>query len=194
MQKVLSTKLNVGELDRFTAKAKQQGESKAGLLRRLVLDYLDSDGKVDRADSTGRPHPDAASKKDIVVDKTNHSHGLCLCKSPSPCKPLSCEALRGKGLVSIHRQGNTVSPTPAPVTIGLPGIANVGQHSDSLPSSKKSLPVYHNESKKGRPEASSKSSTSNGWLLFLILLALWLKSQPSITTDPRPHLPYGRLN
>ena len=182
MQKVLSTKLKVDELDRFTAMAKQQGESKAGLLKRLVLDYMNSGGKLDRAESIGRPHPAASSKKDLPLDKTNNSHGLSYCTSPSSCKPLSSEALRSKGLVSIHRQWHTVSPTPAPVTIGLPGIANEGYRLDSLLSSKESLSVYQNESK-GRPEASTRSSTGNGWLLFLILLALWLKSQPSITVD-----------
>jgi hypothetical protein len=40
MSKVLSTKLSVGEVDRFNTAAKQQGLSKAGLLKRLVKEYL----------------------------------------------------------------------------------------------------------------------------------------------------------
>ena len=193
MARVLSTKLKVDELDRFTAMAKQQGKSKAGLLKRLVLDYLNSGGKVDRAESIGRPHPAASSKKGLPLDKTNNSQGISYCTSLLSCKPLSSEALRSKGSVSIHRQSHTASPTPAPVTIGLRDIANEGHHSYSLPSSKESLPVYQNESK-GRRKASTKTSTGNGWLLFFILLALWLKSQPSMTIDPRPYLPHGHLN
>ena len=41
MSKVLSTKLSVGEVDRFNTAAKQQGLSKAGLLKRLVKEYFD---------------------------------------------------------------------------------------------------------------------------------------------------------
>lgn len=40
MSKVLSTKLTVDEADRFNAVAKQQGLSKAGLLKYLVKEYL----------------------------------------------------------------------------------------------------------------------------------------------------------
>ena len=40
MSKVLSTKLAVDEIVRFNAAAEQTGESKAGLLKRLVRDYL----------------------------------------------------------------------------------------------------------------------------------------------------------
>jgi len=39
MSKVLSTKLAVDEVDRFSAAAEQQGLSKAGLLKNLLLDY-----------------------------------------------------------------------------------------------------------------------------------------------------------
>ena len=55
MSKVLSTKLKVDEIDQFTAIAEQQGESKAGLLRRLARDCINSGGKVDREESVGRP-------------------------------------------------------------------------------------------------------------------------------------------
>lgn len=40
MPKVLSTKLAVDEVNRFTVAAEQQGLSKSGLLRRLVKEYL----------------------------------------------------------------------------------------------------------------------------------------------------------
>ena len=57
MAKVLSTKLKVDELDRFTALASRQGESKAGLLKSLVLDYMNKGGKLDGAESIGGSHP-----------------------------------------------------------------------------------------------------------------------------------------
>ena len=53
MSKVLSTKLKEEEMDRFAEMAEQQGESKSGLVRRLVLDYLDGDSKADGVVSTG---------------------------------------------------------------------------------------------------------------------------------------------
>jgi len=131
MLKVLSTKLKVDEIDSFTAMAEQQGESKAELLRRLVQDYLNSSGKVDRTASVGGLVPTTSSKKRLPLETTSDVDGL----------PLS--------------QNRT---------------------------SKDSLPVYRSEAK-GRPEASPKSSISKWWLLSLFLLALWLKSRPSIAVD-----------
>jgi len=72
MSKVLSTKLRVGDIDRFTAMAKQQGESKSGLLRRLVLDYLKSYGNGDKAAPCGTPHPDKSSERSLPPEKTNN--------------------------------------------------------------------------------------------------------------------------
>ena len=130
-KKVLSTKLKLDEVDRFAVMAEQQGESKCGLLKRLVLDYLNTGGKANTTTSTERLNPITSSKNSLPLEITNTDDGLPLKQSPS---------------------------------------------------SKRSLPVYHVDSK-GRPEASTKSSTGKGWLLLLILLALWPKSQPSITVD-----------
>ena len=131
MLKVLSTKLKMEEIDRFTALAERQGESKCGLLKRLVLDYLNTGGKANTTTSTERLNPITSSKNSLPLEITNTDDGLPLKQSPS---------------------------------------------------SKRSLPVYHSDSK-GSPEASTKSSTGKGSLLLLILLALWQKSQPSITVD-----------
>jgi len=131
MRKVLSTKLKLDEVERFAAMAEQQGESKSGLLKRLVLDYLNTGGKVNVTTSAGRLNPIISSKNGLVVKTTSTDDGLSL------------------------KQG---------------------------PSSKRSPQVYYVDSE-GRPEASTKSSTGKRWLLLLILLALWLKSQPSITVD-----------
>ena len=72
MGKVVSTKLTVEELDQFTAMVEQQGETKSGLVRRLVLDYLDGGSKADRVASTGTSNPASSSKKGLLL----HGEGL----------------------------------------------------------------------------------------------------------------------
>ena len=72
MLKVLSTKLKVEEIDRFAEMAEQQGESRSGLLRRLVLDYLDGGSKADRVASTGTSNPASSSNKGLLI----HGEGL----------------------------------------------------------------------------------------------------------------------
>jgi len=71
MLKVLSTKLKADELDRFTTMAKQQGKSKAGLLRSIALERINSGEKPDGVESVGNPHPATSSKKDLV-NEANH--------------------------------------------------------------------------------------------------------------------------
>jgi len=177
MPKVLSTKLKVDEVDRFMAIAKQQGESKAGLLKRLVVDYLNSRGKGGGAESTGSTIQAASPGKGLPPDKTYNRHGLSYCTSPLLNKPLSSEGLRTGGLVTVNHQRNTGSQTPSsPVTRGQSDIVDNSHRSNSLPSSKDHLPIHQNDSK-GRPETNPGSSVNKGWLLFLLLL--WLKSQRS---------------
>ena len=177
MPKVLSTKLKVDEVDRFMAIARQQGESKAGLLKRLVVDYLNSSGEVGRAESNVSTSQTTPSGKGLPPDKTYNSHGISLCTNHSSCKPLSSEGLRTGGLVTINHQRYTGSQTPSsPVTSGRSGIVDNSHRSNSLPSSKDHLPIHQNDSK-GRPETNPRSSVNKGWLLLLLLL--WLKSQRS---------------
>ena len=76
MQKVLSTKLKTDEADRFQAMAEQQGKTKAGLLKRLVQDYLNSSGKADRTASIGGPLLTTSSKKSSPLEKTNDVDSL----------------------------------------------------------------------------------------------------------------------
>lgn len=103
MPKVLSPKLKVDEIDSFTAMAEQQGESKAGLLRRLVQDYLNSSGKVDETASIGRPLPTTSSKKRLPVEKTNDADGL----------PLSQNAT-SKGSLPVYRSETKGRPVTSP--------------------------------------------------------------------------------
>lgn len=159
MQKVLSTKLNVDELDRFTAAAKEQGKSKAGLLRHLVHDYLDRVDEVDLIVSSLGQHPATPPEKAISMESTIDESGLSL----------------------GHRS-----------TIRSPGTADINHPSELLPSAKDSSTVYHG-SFQDKPQASPKPSVSKGWLLLLVLLALWLRSQPStaasresVSTTPLP--------
>ncbi len=49
-KKVLSTKFRVDGIDQFAVIAERQGESKAALLKRLVLNHMNNGGKVDGAD------------------------------------------------------------------------------------------------------------------------------------------------
>ena len=74
MLKVLSTKLKADEVDRFTTRAKQQGETKSGLLRQLALNHINGVGKVDGVESVGNHHPATSSKKDLMKD--NHVDSL----------------------------------------------------------------------------------------------------------------------
>ncbi len=159
MQKVLSTKLNVDELDRFTAAAKKLGKSKAGLLRHLVQDYLDRVDKVDLGVPSLGQHPATPPEKAISIESTIDEGGLHL----------------------VH--SSTIEP---------PSTADKNRPSDQLPSAKDSLTVDHSRSK-DKPQASPKPSISQGWLLLLVLLALWLRSRPStaasgesLSTTPLP--------
>ena len=182
MAKVLSTKLKVDELDRFTTIAKQQGKSKAGLLKRLVLDYMNSGGKVDREESVGRSQPTVPAGEDPQLDKTNQSTGISRCTNSLSCKSLSNEGLHSKNPIYIHHRHSTGSATAASVISSLPDTTKADHGLDLPPSSEESLPVYRDDSK-GRPEVSTKSTTIKGLLLFIFLLSHWLKYRPSSAVD-----------
>jgi hypothetical protein len=183
MKKVLSTKLKVDEIDQFTAMAEQRGESKAGLLKSIVLDYMNASSKVDPIKSTSIPHSVAPLKDDILPDKTNQSHDLSRGTSPSPGKSLASEGLHRKALISIRHGGPTDSISLASIS-GSPHDSPKGSYRVDLPPpSEESLPVYQDETK-GRPEASTNSSTGKGWLLILGLLVLRSKYGTSIAIRP----------
>jgi hypothetical protein len=170
MLKVLSTKLKVEEIKRFGEIAEQQSESKSGLLRRLVLEYLNNYSEADRVASTGTSSPANSSEKGLLTEKTNGDGGLALSQNPSLVKLSLSEGRRC--------QEQAGSPTSA--SMGDNRLPNVDHSSGSLSLSKESLPVYQNHSK-GIPETSKHSS--KGWLLLLGLVVLWLNSRSSSTVD-----------
>ncbi len=188
MKKVLSTKLEVDEIDQVTAMAAQKGESKAEYLRNLVLDRINNGGRVDREESIGRPQPTVPAREDPQLDKTNQSAGISRCTNSLSCKSLSNKGLHSKNFISVHHQHPTGSATAASVTSSLPDTTKADHSLDLSPSSKESLPVYHDDSKgrpKGRPKVSTKSTKGKGLLLFFILLALRSKYGPSINVGSK---------
>lgn len=178
MLKVLSTKLKVEEIKHFAEIAEQQSESKSGLLRRLVLEYLNNYSEADRVASTGTSSPANSSEKGLLTEKTNGDDGLVLSQNPSPVKLTLSEGRRCQDLISLNHQEQAGSPTSA--SMGDNRLPNVDHSFGSLSFDKESLPVYQNHSK-GIPETSKHAS--KGWLLLLVLLALWLNSRSSSTVD-----------
>ena len=83
MQKVLSTKLKSDDMERFAAMAEQQDESKSGLLKCLVLDYLNTGGKANTTTPAERLNPTTSSKTGLPLEITSTDDGLPLKQSPS---------------------------------------------------------------------------------------------------------------
>ena len=162
MGKVVSTKLTVEELDQFTAMAEQQGETKSGLLRRLVRNYLDGGSKADTVASTGTSNPASSSKKGLLL------HG---------------EGLNNEYLPPVHHQPHpkTQKSTSA-VDSGLPIHADVERPLNPalLPMGRQ--PVYH-KAEPGRLATSPKRSSGIGWFIFGGLLVLGLGSGSKTAVD-----------
>jgi len=161
MSRVLSTKLKVDEMDRFAEMAKQQGKSKSGLLKRLVLDYLNSDSKADRAASTDTSNPASSSKKGLML------HG---------------EGLNSEYLPPVHHQPQTkTQKSTSAVDSGLPMHEDVDRPLNPALLSISRQPVYHN-AEPGRSATSPKHSSGNGWLIFggLLVGGLLLESTTAV--------------
>ena len=181
MTKVISTKLKVDELERFTVMAEQQGETKAGLLRRLVLEYLSNGDKVRDVDPAGRSDLYERVIKGLPVRKPSSGNSQSSCRSIKSCSPLVRESPGNRSLVSVNRQSHTKLLAPAPpVKVSIRENRDVVRHPNSLTPSDGRLPVYRNDSR-SRLEASNKSTAVKGVLFVLFLLWLRHKSQPSST-------------
>lgn len=165
MLKVLSTKLKVEEIDRFAEMAEQQGESKFGLVRRLVLDYLDGGNKADRVASTGTSNPANSSNKGLLI------HG---------------EGLQSEYLPPVHHQPQTkTQKCTSAVDSGQPIHGDVDRPlNPALPPISRQ-PVYHN-TEPGKSATSPKQSSGIGWLILLALFVWGLKSKSVDTVDHAP--------
>ena len=162
MLKVLSTKLKLEDVDRFAEMAEQQDESKSGLVRRLVLDYLDGGSKADRVASTGTSNPANSSNKGLLI------HG---------------EGLNSEYLPPVHYQPQTkTQKCTSVVDSGLPIHEDVDRPLNPalLPISRQL--VYHN-AEPGRSATSPKQSSGIGWLILLGLLVLGLGSGSTTAVD-----------
>ena len=181
MTKVISTKLKVDELNRFTVIAEQQGKTKAGLLRRLILDCLNNNGQAEGVDPASRHGLHEHANIGLPAKQTSHNERLSSCQSIKSCSPLVRESPGSRKLVYLNRYSRTELAAPAPpVNVRIPGNKDVVRHPNSLTPSKDRLPVYRNDSG-GRLKASNQSTTFKGVLFVLFLLWLRHKSQPSST-------------
>jgi len=170
MLKVLSTKLKVEEIDRFAEMAEQQDESMSGLLRRLVLDYLDGGSKAVRVASTGISNPTDSSNKGLLI------HG---------------EDLNSEYPLPVHHQRQAkMQKCTSVVDSGLPIHEDIDRPLNPALLPIRSQPVYHN-SELGRPTTSSEQSSGSGWLILLGLIALGL-GLGSTTTVDRAAVPVRR--
>ncbi len=162
MSKVLSTKLQVEEIDRFTEMAEQQNESKSGLLRRLVLDCLDGVSRADNVASTGTSDPANSSNKDSLIQGEGlNSEYLPPVRHQPQTKTQKCTSIVDSGL-PIHEDVDR--PLNPPL----------------LPMGRQ--PVYHN-AESGRPATSPKRSSGIGWFIFGGLLVLGLGSGSKTAVD-----------
>ena len=160
MSRVLSTKLKTEEIDRFAEMAEQQGKSKSGLLRSIVLDYMDGGSKADKVASTDISNPANSSNKDWLI----HGEGL-------------------EYLPPVHHQPQTkIQKCTSVVDSGLPIHADVERPLNPalLPMGRQ--PVYH-KAEPGRLATSPKRSSGIGWFIFGGLLAGSLLLESTTTVD-----------
>ena len=162
MLDVLSTKLKLEDIDRFAEVAEQQGKTKSGLLRHLVLGYLDGGSKADRGTSTDTSDPANSSNKGLLI----HGEGL-----PSEYLP------------PIHHQPQTkTQKCTSAVDSGLSIHEDVDRPLNPALLSISRQPAYHN-AEPGRSATSPKQSSGIGWLIVGGLLVLGLGSGSTTAVD-----------
>ncbi len=108
MQKVLSTKLEVDELDRFAASANELGKSKCKLLRCLVQDYLDRVDKVDLGVPSPGQHPTTPPEKAISIESTIDESGLHLAHRSTIRSPGTADINHPADLLPSAKDSSTV--------------------------------------------------------------------------------------
>ncbi len=193
MSKVLSTKLKVDEVERFTAVAEQQGLSKASLLKRLVKGYLNGTGKPDKPSHGATSGPTTYLEQSVPSNKEfskNHrvnSESLALGTKPGnslngdvrSSDGISVEGLPGKDSKFLYYLSTTKPPALTPVANGgLPGTASSGHISNSPSAS-----TGERLTDTSAPEDSSKiwpivKTVAKGTLLTAFIVSA-LKSKPA---------------
>ena len=191
--RVLSTKLKVDEIDHFEAVAKQQGISKAGLLRHLVQDCLSSAGKPNRSSHGIISGPityfeqSVPSSKEFNKNHRVNSENLALDTKPGNTvngggqsrDGISAEGLLGKDPKFLCHLSMTKPPAPPPVTNnGSPGMASPGHVSNSYSAS-----IGERLTGTSASEGSSKiwpivKTVAKGTLLTAFIVSA-LKSKPA---------------
>ena len=163
MQKVLSTKLELEEINRFEEIAQREGESKAGLLKRLALDYLDINGKTNMLIPACKSNTSVSPKEDLAAhckDSQNESLPQVprepLSKKPDPISLVDNSLLANKDIDLLWK--------PA-----------------LLPTTKE--PVCHNLKPNGY-SPSPKRSSGLAWLIIVGLIVLAIKSESTRVVDP----------
>ena len=158
MQRVLSTKLQLDQVDRFEQVAEAQGETKASLLKRIALEYLQSAGMVDEPIPTSRPHQTA------VLAEGLHSEYL-------PHDP--------------HQEQTKTLTSTYGLDGSLPSNVDVDRPLSPSPLSTSRQPVFHN-AEPGRSATSPKQPSGIDWLIILGLLVLGLRSTSVDTAGRTP--------
>lgn len=158
MMKVISTKLQVEQVERFQKLAEAQGETKASQLKRLVLEYLQSADEVDEPIPTSRPHQAAVLAKGLNSQYLPHD----------PCQ----------------KQTKTLTSTSG-LDSGLPSNAGADSPLNPAPLSTSRQPDFHN-AEPGRSATSPEQSSGIGWLILLGLIVWGLCSTPVDTAGRTP--------
>ncbi len=167
MLNVLSTKLKAEEINRFVEMAEQQGESKSGMARRLVLDYLDGGSKADRVASTGTSNPANSSNKGLLTQGEGlNSEYLPPGYHQPQTKTQECTSVVDSGLPIHEDVDRPLNPALSPISRQL---------------------VYHN-TEPGRPATSPKRSSGKGLLILggIVACGLMLESKTAVDCAAEP--------
>jgi hypothetical protein len=156
MMKVISTKLPVDQAKRFHEVAEAQGETRSSLLKRLILECLQSADEEDEPIPASIPHQGAVLTKDLY----------------SEYPPQDPRQKQTKTLTSTSRLDNN-----------LLGNESVDRFLNSASLSTSRQPVYHNT--EPSRSATSREQSSDIGVIILLLLIVWGLCLTPVDTDGR---------
>jgi len=178
MSKVLSTKLAVDEVDRFSAAAEQQGLSKACFLKNLVEEYLGDSNEENETSSNNKLGNSSSLKKRQTPEEGNRGSLQLETQEVLPNEKLEKSLNRVHLTGRIQNGAQRVAPDRTPVCISCASINSQGKASlAKVPDSKKAItkePSIEQGLLKVKTQARSK--TGFGELLFFGLIALGIVS------------------